>query len=87
MELTGKTVRNSIAKNYTWRFEGCASKECFHCTTNENPTISCRTPGVGYTITCTICGVGGALAQYQGESVRNMFSRGKDHLREFKGRV
>ena len=87
VELTGKTVRNSIAKNYPWRFEGCGSDECFHCTTNEDPTISCRTPGVGYTITCTICGVGGVLAQYQGESGRNMFSRGKDHIREFKGRV
>ena len=87
VELTGRTVRNTIAKNYPWRFEGCGSDQCFHCTTNENPTISCRTPGVGYTITCTVCGSGGLLAQYQGESGKNMFSRGKDHLREFKGRV
>ena len=41
-----------------------------------------RRPGVGCTITCTLCGV---LAQYQGESGRNMFARGKDHLREFRG--
>ena len=84
VELAGQTVRNTIARNYPWSFEGYDSEECFHCKTNQKPTISCRRPGVGYTITCTLCGV---LAQYQGESGRNMFSRGKDHLREFRGRV
>ena len=26
VELTGRTVRNTIAKNYPWRFEGCGSE-------------------------------------------------------------
>ena len=47
--------------------------------------MSCRKPGVGYRIVCTLCGTNGTVAQYQGESGRNLFTRGKEHLREFRG--
>ena len=87
VELTGQTVRNTLAQNYPWKFGGCGVQDCFHCSTTKKFTTSCRTPGVGYRIICTLCEASGALAEYQGESGRNMFTRGKEHLREFFGGV
>ena len=83
VESSGQTVRNTLARNYPWKFEGCGVQECFHCSTTTKFTTSCRTPGIGYKITCTLCEGLGALAEYQGESGRNMFTRGKEHLSEF----
>ena len=75
------------AKNYPWKFEGCDAQLCFHCSTTTKFTTSCRTTGVGYRITCILCEGSGALDEYQGESGRNMFTRGKEHLCEFYGGV
>ena len=84
VELTGHTVRNTLAKNYPWKAQTCSLDECFLCTTNVDVTLSCRKPGVGYKISCTLCKSMGVVAEYQGESGRNLFVRGKEHLREFK---
>ena len=77
VELAGQTIRNTLAKNYPWKFEGCDAQECFHCSTTTKFTTSCRTPGVGYQITCILCEGSEALDEYQGESGRNMFTRAK----------
>ena len=49
--------------------------------------VSCRRPGVGYKIVCTLCQANGTIAEYYGESGRNLFTRGKEHLREFRGGI
>ena len=86
VEMSGKTVRNSLARNYPWSPQNCGSEDCFLCTTNTNVNWSCRKPVVGYRIICTLCETNGVVAQYQGESGRNLFTRGKEHLREFRGK-
>ena len=48
------------------------------------PKLSCRTPGISYTITCMKCGSQNVAAVYQGESSKNAFARGKKHLSELK---
>ena len=47
VEMSGKTVRNTLARNYPWNAQSCKSEDCFLCTTNTNATVSCRKPGVG----------------------------------------
>ena len=81
VEQSGSTVRNILAKNYPWEFSECSDPECFPCSSGgTSKKISCRRPGVGYKIYCNICKDAGALATYQGESGRNLYSRGKEHL-------
>ena len=84
VEKAGRTVRNVVARNYPWSFEKCNSEECFQCTTCSSPKISCRKPGIAYIITCNICRLNGVNAEYQGETSKSAFTRGKKHLDEFK---
>ena len=87
VELTGKTLRNTLGRSYPWNNKMCGSDDCFPCKTNTDLKVSCRRPGVGYRIVCTLCQANGTVASYYGESGRNMFTRGKEHLREFKAGI
>ena len=86
VEISGQTVRNTLARNYPWKAQPCNSDECFLCTTTPDSKLSCRRPGVGYRIVCTLCGSAGIVSQYQGESGRNLFTSGKEHLKEFRAK-
>ena len=56
------------------------------CTTNIGPLkLICRTPGVVYSIVCTLCEEEGrGAAVYYGESGKNCYARGKKHLEDFR---
>ena len=51
-----------------------------HDSTNPNNRSSCRKPGMGYTISCTLCAEGNILAQYEGETGRCLYTRGLEHI-------
>ena len=53
--------------------------------TSQESKASCRTPGVGYQIICTLCKEDGRISSYEGETSRNLKVRGSKHLQEFKG--
>ena len=84
VEKAGRTVRDIAGKNYPWSTFKCNLEECFQCTTSASPKISCRKPGIAYSICCTICRSEGVVAEYQGETSKSAFTRGKKHLDEFK---
>ena len=56
------------------------------CSTATGPLkLSCRVPGVLYTIVCVLSEEeGGKSAVYYGESGKNCYERGKKHLEQFK---
>ena len=83
VEVPGKTVRNVLVRNYPWQVSSCQSQDCFQCTTEDNPKVSCRKPGISYTITCTKCADSGTKAVYHGESSKCGYARGKKHLEDF----
>ena len=63
-----------------WPQKLCLRGECFVCDTNEITNSMCWKCGVTHRITCIKCSEKGTRAQYEGESGRSCFSRGKDHL-------
>ena len=87
VEVPGRTVRDTLARNYPWVNKSCGSQECFPCLTDEHHRLSCRKPGIGYTIICTKCKDDGVKAIYHGESSRCGFVRGKEHIGEFESNI
>ena len=83
VEQSGTTVRNILANNYPWAPTSCNDPQCFPCSSSSGTSeklISCRRPGVGYQISCLLCKNMEVIAIYHGESGRNMYTRGKEHL-------
>ena len=84
VEHSDSTVRDIMTRNYPQDKIDCNDPLCFPCSTSSGTystrNISCRRPGVGYRISCLLCKNSGEVAAYQGESGRNMYARGKDHL-------
>ena len=83
VEMPGRTLRNVLARNYPWDVSTCNSPQCFQCSTESNPRLSCRKPGIAYVISCTKCAENGSTAIYHGESSKCGFERGKKHLEQF----
>ena len=53
-------------------------KECFVCTSGGN---DCRKDGITYAIECDEC-----KGVYVGESARNGYTRGKEHMQAYKNK-
>ena len=86
IEKAGRSVKSLLAPNNPWSATKCGDEECFMCSTATGPLkLSCRVPGVLYTIVCVLCEEeGGKSAVYYGESGKNCYERGKKHLEQFK---
>ena len=85
VERRGTTVDSILSKSYPWPTLYCEDPKCFPCSTADQsrpPRWSCRTPGVAYRVTCLLCKETDNTSTYEGESGRNAYSRGKEHLRD-----
>ena len=63
----------------------CRRENCFPCNTGVEGV--CRRTGLGYEITCTVCGENNISSKYAGETGRNMFKRGLEYIREVEKRI
>ena len=88
VEKAGRSIKQIMSSNYPWATRTCEDEDCFPCSTNDKkPSFSCRIPGAGYRIFCTICEQLGAPAIYFGETGQNLFTRGGQHKKEFKQKL
>ena len=61
--------------------QNCELEErCFICTNANGPT-SCKTANIGYSIICKTCKDRKEDKSYEGETCRNAYIRGKEHLK------
>ena len=74
VEVGGQTLKAQLCKSNPWSGNPCGHSQCFACREGEGG--DCRRKNVGYKITCSEC-----KRAYHGETSRNMFCRGKEHLR------
>ena len=73
IETAGNSIKNILQKSHPFPHQKCSDHEnCMIC--NNNGKGNCRTTNVTYKIECE-CG-----DQYIGETARNGYSRGKEHL-------
>ena len=80
VEKGGQTLRSQLSKSDPWAGEKCDKATCFPC--RKSGGGNCRRKNVGYRITCEEC-----KADYHGETSRNMFTRGEEHLRALNNKA
>ena len=67
----------SLAKSEPLRSKKCGRQECFVCLTRGG---KCEKNGVGYELKCEECWKNKRKTVYEGETGRNGFTRGAEHL-------
>ena len=76
VEKGGITLEQKLRRSNPWAGENCGRPKCFPCRAGEGG--NCWRESVTYTLWCEECGI--KVAAYKGESGRNGFSRGEEHL-------
>ena len=82
VERPGAKVVEQISLSDPFR-QNCTDSECLACKNSKSFT-HCRKANVGYSLICKLCDSRGILKTYEGETCRNIFLRGKEHLRSYK---
>ena len=62
----------------------CDRFGCFPC--NSGREGVCRKTGAGYEIICNLCNENNIISKYGGESGRNLFKRGEEHVKDVEKR-
>ena len=76
VERRGVTLEEKLRRSNPWAGERCGRPNCFPCQTDEGG--DCWREGITYSIICEECGE--EVAAYFGESGRNGYTRGGEHL-------
>jgi hypothetical protein len=86
VELGGKKIHNLLWTPDPWPEAKCGNSACFPCKGDKGG--DCRRQRVTYNLFCATCQGDRSLrvkvAAYPGETGRNMFDRGKEHLTYLK---
>ena len=82
VEKPGPKLVTQISLSDPFR-KNCVDIECLSCKDTLKFT-NCRKSNVGYSLICKLCETRGILKSYEGETCRNAFLRGKEHLRSYK---
>ena len=76
VEKSGVTLEQILRRSNPWSGEKCGRLNCFQCKTDDGG--NCWRESVTYSLVCEECGE--EVCKYFGESGRNGFSRGGEHL-------
>ena len=84
VEKSGIKLVHKLTRKNPFR-KNCDDDFCMACKSKPNGKFSnCRKDNIGYTIICNLCKQRGMPTSYEGESARNMRSRGEEHLKALK---
>ena len=82
-ERAGNALKH-LAKSEPLKVKSCKREDCFICTTSE--AGKCEKNGIGYSIRCDTCLRAGKVMNYEGESGKNGYTRGRQHLDSLRRR-
>ena len=83
IETGGTSIKNKVQKSNPTGMAGCDSPECLPCKTGRGEGGDCRGCGITYQLECQLC-PGGQKSLYLGETARNLFTRGGEHLDNYR---
>ena len=83
VESGGKTIKRSIQKSNPTSSGMCQSGDCVVCRGGEGGGGCCRKSNVVYEYSCQLC-PDGEQAVYIGETARNLYTRGREHTRNYQ---
>ena len=82
IEKGGVTLEKKLRRSNPWAGGRCGRERCFPCRGNKGG--NCWREGVTYTLWCEECGE--RVAAYQGETGRNGYTRGREHLENLEAK-
>ena len=84
VETAGTSFKSLLQKSDPWASKKCGEGDCFPCMGEKGG--NCRRSNVSYQIVCQECGEDQVIAHYKGETSRNMYTRGLEHLGQLKSK-
>ena len=80
VERAGVSLQDTLVSSNPWGDEKCGRGGCFVCRGDNGGVDSCMKESVLYSIRCNECERGERKVEYWGETGRDCFSRGGEHL-------
>jgi hypothetical protein len=84
IETSGHSLQNLLEQPNPFKEPTCGRENCFPC--KQRHGGKCEKRGAGYVITCEEGDCKEKVVEYNGESGKNGFSRGVEHLDDYKRR-
>ena len=85
VESGGRTVKSLLQRSNPTATAGCTSEDCIACRGGDRGAGgNCRQNNVTYELECGTC-QGEDRSVYVGESSRNLYTRGVEHIRKYEG--
>ena len=81
IERAGISLRDSLVSSNPWSDMKCGRNQCFVCRGEKGGVGSCMKENVLYSIRCEECRRVEKDVEYWGETGRDCYSRGEEHLR------
>ena len=81
IERAGISLRDSLVSSNPWSDLKCGRKQCFVCRGEKGGVGACMKENVLYSVCCEECKRGERTVEYWGETGRDCYSRGEEHLR------
>ena len=85
MEVGGRTIKRELQKSNPTATPGCTESDCIACNIERGKGGDCRKNNVNYEIECQLCPEG-KRPVYIGETARNLYTRGKEHMNNSRNR-
>ena len=85
MEVGGRTIKRELQRSNPTATPGCTESDCIACSMERDKGGDCRKNNVNYEIECQLCPEGKKHV-YIGETSRNLYTRGKEHLNNNRNR-
>ena len=86
IETGGRSIKSIVQKSNPTATLGCEAADCLPCKNGRGDGGDCRRCGVNYSIECELC-PDGQKAVYHGETARNIYTRGREHVNNFKSKT
>ena len=82
VEGGGRTVKRAVQQSNPTGSNGCQGGDCVACKGGRGAGGSCRKSNVLYEVACQLCPED-SQAVYLGETARNLYTRGREHRRNY----
>ena len=83
IETGGRTVKSILQKSNPTASPGCTDGRCLACIPGRGEGGNCRGSSTNYEVECQLCPEG-RRSKYIGESSRNLFTRGLEHMDKYR---
>ena len=79
VEMGGRTLKSELQRSNPLSTPGCEKSDCMACRKERGKGGQCRRNNINYEIECQLC-KNTAPTTYIGETARNLYTRGGEHL-------